>query len=63
MNDLKHLIDGVSILATIATLQGLLPPLAALISILWICFQFYHSDPIKQWRKERREIKYRKIKK
>jgi hypothetical protein len=41
----------------ITTLAGILPPLAALASILWIGFQFYHSEPIKQWRKERKELK------
>jgi len=60
MNELRHFIDGVSILTTIATLSGLLPPLAALISIMWIGFQFYHSEPVKAWRKER---KFRKVKK
>ena len=60
MDGLKHLIDGVSILTTIATLSGLLPPLAALVSILWMAFQFYHSAPLKEWRKER---KFRKVKK
>jgi hypothetical protein len=38
-----------------ATLVKLLPPLAALISILWIGFQFYHSEPVKEWRKKRKE--------
>ena len=41
----------------ISTLAGILPPLAALASIFWIGFQFYHSEPMKQWRKERKEKK------
>lgn len=50
MDELRHFLDGVSIIATIATLAGWLPPLAALASIIWICFQFYHSQPVKEWR-------------
>lgn len=38
-----------------ATVLKLLPPLAALVSILWIGYQFYYSDPMKEWRKKRSE--------
>lgn len=50
MHDLRHFIDGLSFAATIGALAGWLPPLAALISIMWIGFQFYHSAPVKAWR-------------
>jgi hypothetical protein len=53
-NTAKHIIDAASIGGTIATLAGWLPPIAALVSILWVCFQFYHSDPVTRWRKEKR---------
>lgn len=51
MEHFKHFIDALSIGATIASLAGWLPPIAALASILWIGFQFYHSEPMKAWRK------------
>lgn len=38
-----------------ATILSILPPLAALISILWIGFQFYNSEPVKEWRRKRKE--------
>lgn len=57
MEAIKTLGDVASASVVITTLAGLLPPLAALASIFWIGFQFYHSEPMKQWRKERKERK------
>lgn len=37
----------------VAWLAGILPPLAALASILWICWQWWHSKPMVEWRKRR----------
>lgn len=39
----------------VGTLTKILPPLAALITILWIGFQFYHSEQMKQWRNKRKD--------
>lgn len=39
----------------VGTLTKILPPLAALVTIMWVGFQFYHSEPIKQWRLQRKE--------
>lgn len=47
--------DVVSFSIVLGTLANILPPLAALISILWIGFQFYHSEPITKWREKRKE--------
>lgn len=47
--------DVASFGVALATLAKILPPLAALISILWIGFQFYYSEPVKEWRRKRRE--------
>lgn len=38
----------------IAWLTGILPPLAALASILWIGWQWWHSKPMVEWRKRRK---------
>lgn len=47
--------DVASFGIVLGTLAKMLPPLAALISIIWIGFQFYHSEPMKEWRKKRKE--------
>ncbi len=39
----------------VGTLTKILPPLAALVTILWIGFQFYHSEPMTAWRLRRKE--------
>jgi hypothetical protein len=39
----------------VGTLANLLPPLAALISICWIGFQFYNSEPFQKWLKKPRK--------
>jgi hypothetical protein len=55
----KPALDSLTFVAAGATLAGglvhLLPPLAAIVSILWMGFQWYHSAPMKEWRARRRE--------
>lgn len=55
----KPVIDGLTFMAAGAALMEglvhLLPPLAAVVSILWMGFQWYHSAPMKEWRTRRRE--------
>lgn len=57
MEHFKHFVDIVSITNIIATLAGLLPPLAALVSIAWVGFQFYHSPQVQGWLKSNKETK------
>lgn len=61
LDQLKHLFDVASTWAAAMTLLGwfvnALPPLAALASILWIGFQWYHSAPMKEWRLKRKAQK------
>lgn len=47
--------DVVSFGIVLGTLAKILPPLAALISIIWIGFQFYHSEPMTARRQKRKE--------
>jgi len=58
MSKLRIVIEGMSLLSAGAALLGwiasTLPPLAALASIFWIGFQWYHSVPMKQWRAKRK---------
>lgn len=60
-DQLRHLFEGVSLITACATVIGwfasALPPLAALASILWMGFQWYHSAPMKEWREKRKERK------
>jgi hypothetical protein len=55
----KHVSEAASVLAASATLIGwianALPPLAALVSILWMGFQWYHSAPMKARRGKAKE--------
>lgn len=62
MNDLKLIGDISAFGIAGATMIKILPPLAALISILWIGFQFYHSEPMKEWRRKRRDIRNKETK-
>lgn len=59
MDHLKPIFDAGSTVAATFTIIGwfanLLPPLAALASILWIAFQFYHSAPMQARRKKRKD--------
>jgi hypothetical protein len=54
----KQLFDVASTMAALGTVFGwvinALPPLAALASILWIGFQWYHSAPMKEGRLKRK---------
>lgn len=54
---MTHTLDGISYGIVFATVFNILPPLAALISILWIAFQFYYSEPVREWRQKRKDRK------
>jgi CHASE2 domain-containing sensor protein len=58
MHNLKTIVGNAALLSAGAMLLGwfasALPPLAALASIFWIGFQWYHSTPMKQWRASRK---------
>jgi hypothetical protein len=51
----KAAVDVTSYGIVFATILKILPPLAALVSILWIGFQFYHSEPMEKRRQQRKE--------
>ena len=58
MHNLKSVFEGISLLSAGAVVFGwvasALPPLAALASMFWIGFQWYHSAPMKQWRAKKK---------
>lgn len=57
MDTLHHVFSsiGVATLTIASWVAGILPPLAALASILWIAYQFYHSAPMEKRRQARKE--------
>lgn len=50
----KHILDGVSLLTVLATLSAWLPPLAALISIVWGCIRIFETQTVQAWVKRRK---------
>ncbi|NHZ89285.1 hypothetical protein F2P45_09705 [Massilia sp. CCM 8733] len=58
MEHIKNMFDGISYGLAVTAFFGFLPPLAALVSILWIGFQFYHSAPMKAHRAKRGRRKW-----
>ena len=43
----KHLVDGVSIMATLGTLVEMLPSISALLSIIWVGIRIWETDTVK----------------
>lgn len=46
-------IDGLSLTAVVATLAGILPPIAAGLSIIWLCCQIWGWLANKRWRRDK----------
>lgn len=45
----KHTIDTISIVTVIGTLIDMLPPVAALLTIVWTCINIYESKTVQGW--------------
>lgn len=45
----KHLLDGASVAAAFASFFAWLPPLAALLSIVWTCIRIYETATVQRW--------------
>lgn len=45
----KHAIDAVSVFTVIGTLSDLLPPLAALVTIVWTSIRIMETDTVRGW--------------
>ena len=43
----KAIIDVLAIGGTVGTVAGILPPLAALITIVWTCLRIWETDTIQ----------------
>lgn len=50
MNDhAKHILDGASVAAAVASLFAWLPPLAAFASLVWTCIRIYETKTVQRW--------------
>ena len=45
----KHIVDGVSALTVLGTLAQILPPLAALFTIVWTLIRIYETKTVQKW--------------
>ena len=45
----KNLVDGLSALTVLGTLAQVLPPLAALFTIVWTGIRIYETKTIQSW--------------
>lgn len=45
----KHAIDAVSVFTVIGTLSDLLPPMAALVTIIWTSIRIMETDTVRGW--------------
>ena len=44
----KHMIDGASVLTVLGTLAQVLPPLAALFTIVWTIIRIYETKTVQR---------------
>jgi len=45
----KQAIDAVSVFTVVGTLSDLLPPLAALVTIIWTSIRIMETDTVRGW--------------
>jgi hypothetical protein len=43
----KHVIDGISVLTVVGTLADILPPIAALVTIVWTGIRIFETETVK----------------
>ena len=45
----KSMVDVLAIGGTVGTVAGILPPLAALITIIWTCLRIWETDTVQKF--------------
>jgi hypothetical protein len=45
----KHWLDGLSVAAAVASLAAWLPPVAALLSIIWTVIRIFETSTVQGW--------------
>ena len=46
--DAKTVVDGLAVGGTVATLAGWLPPIASLLTILWLSIRIWESETVQK---------------
>jgi hypothetical protein len=54
-NSIRLAIDGVAAGGIVGSFLSILPPIAAVLSIVWFSIQIYESKTFQEWRRRRRE--------
>jgi chromate transport protein ChrA len=54
----KYFFDGISVVAILATLSAVLPPMAALVSLVWGLIRIYETKTVQGWLKKKRRSAY-----
>ena len=49
----QNAVDALSLSIVVATLASWLPPLSALVSIVWVCIRIYETDTVQRWLKRK----------
>lgn len=49
IQDLKHIGDMAAVGVTVGSLAQWLPPLAALVTIVWTLIRIYETDTVQKW--------------
>ena len=44
----KHVIDSISVLTVVGTLADILPPVAALVTIIWTGIRIYETETVQK---------------
>jgi hypothetical protein len=50
----KHAIDAISVVTVIGTLTDILPPLAALATLIWTGIRIYETETVQDWLRKRK---------
>ena len=50
--DQKDLLDSAAIFATVGSMTDILPPVAALFTIVWTALRIYEMDTVQRWIKK-----------
>jgi len=56
--NVKAGLDVLSITTVVGTLAAILPPIAALVSIIWSCIRIYETKTVQRWLGKTGEASY-----
>lgn len=51
-SEIVHLLDLSAILTTVGTVASILPPLAAIFTIIWTVIRIYETKSVQKWIKK-----------